>query len=135
MSAATGHARLSDEQRVFVSLDLCAAKVGTFSERGGTARAGGGGGGGGVCLWNLQTQGRTVMLHALSNKEFNGRHGVCGCLFPLKPRYAVTVRNANGKELALLVQIKNLRAGRERGGRDPAFKAPHESCPSCWFKS
>ena len=89
MSAATGHARLSDEQRVFVSLDLCAAKVGTFSARGGTARAGGGGGGGGVCLWNLQTQGRTVMLHGLSNKEFNGRHGVCGFLFPLKPQAAL----------------------------------------------
>ena len=57
-------------------------------------------------------QGRSVILHGLSKKELNGRRGVCGRLFAMKQRYAVTVRNADGNEQELLVQIKNLRAVR-----------------------
>jgi hypothetical protein len=57
-------------------------------------------------------QGRSVILHGLSKKELNGRHGVCGRLFAIKQRYAVTVRDADGNEQELLVQIKNLRAVR-----------------------
>ena len=62
-------------------------------------------------------QGRPVVLHGLNKKELNGIRGVCGRLFSLKQRYAVTVRHVDGSEQELLVQIKNLRAVRGLEGQ------------------
>jgi hypothetical protein len=62
-------------------------------------------------------QGRPVVLHGLNKAELNGIRGVCGRLFPLKQRYAVTVRLVGCSEQELLVQIKNLRAVRGLEGQ------------------
>ena len=56
--------------------------------------------------------GRPVVLCGLRKAELNGKQGVCGRLYALKQRYAVTVRRADGSNEDLLIQPKNLRSVR-----------------------